>query len=85
MAYTLQHSRREAACSPHRRSHKISGTGRGVLRVRERQNSVGTLVPVGTDAVEQPYAIFDQRDSRVWRSGICRVAPCAIPTGGRAS
>jgi hypothetical protein len=81
MAYTPLRSRGEAALSHHRRSHKISATDRGVLRVQERRTCVGTLVPVGTDAVERPYAIFDQRDPRVRRY---REALRAIPTGGSA-
>ena len=63
---------------------KFLQSDRGVLRVHNGQECVGTLVPVGTDAVERPYAIFDQRDRRVRRSGGRREALRAVSSGGRA-
>ena len=87
MAYTRPRSRGEAALSRRRRSHKFSATDRGVLRVHDGRECVGTIVPVGVDmveAVERPCVAFDHHDRRVGRYGGYREALRAGPRG-RAS
>jgi hypothetical protein len=87
MVYTRPHSRREAALSRARRSHKFSATDRGVLGVHDGRECVGTIVLVGFDmveAVERPFGAFDQDDRRVSKFGSYRGALRAGPRG-RAS
>jgi hypothetical protein len=77
----------EAAHSRRRCSYKISASNRSVLRAHETRDRVGSVVPVGVetiDAVERPYAIFDQRDRRIRRAAGFREALRAVSGRGRA-
>jgi hypothetical protein len=87
MVYTRPRSRGEAVLSRHR-FHKISPADRGAVRVHDGRDCVGTIVPVGggaVDAVERPYAVFDQRDRRLGRFGGYRETLRAGQSRGRAS
>jgi hypothetical protein len=88
MAYTRPRSRGEAALSRRRRSHKVSPTDRGALRVHDDRECVGTIVPVAVDTVgpvERPNVVFDHRDRRVRASAGVREAGRAVSGKGRAS
>jgi hypothetical protein len=84
MAYTRPRRRGEAASSRLRHFHKICSTDRGAFRVHFGCEGVGTIVPGSVDAVERPYAIFDQRDQRVRGAAGFREALRAVSGRGRA-